>query len=62
MTIHIELTPDEERVLLEQARLSGRDPAQYAHDIIRGHVSRAQGSASAAGKPPGPRFLGVLRT
>jgi hypothetical protein len=46
MTIHIELTPDEERVLLEQARLSGRDPAQYAHDIIRGHVSQAQGSAT----------------
>jgi hypothetical protein len=47
MTIPIELTPDEERLLREQARLCGRDPAQYAHDIIRGHVSRAEGSASA---------------
>jgi hypothetical protein len=45
MTIHIELTPDEERALLEQARLSGRDPAEYAHDIIRSHVSPAQDSA-----------------
>jgi hypothetical protein len=47
MTIHIELTPDEERALLEQARLSGRDPAQYVRDIVRGHVSRAQASATA---------------
>jgi hypothetical protein len=47
VTIRIDLTPDEERALLEQARLSGRDPAQYAHDIIRGYVSQAQGAASA---------------
>ena len=47
MTIPIELTPDEERLLLEQARLRGRDPAQYAHDIIRGHVFRGQASTSA---------------
>jgi hypothetical protein len=47
MTIHIELTPDEERVLLEQARLSGRDPVQYARDIIRGHVTQVRGSATA---------------
>ncbi len=47
MTIPIELTPDEKRVLLEQACLSGRDPAQSPHDLIRGHVSQEQGPASA---------------
>ena len=47
MTIHIELTPDEERLLLEQARMSGQNPAQYVQDIIRGHVAQKQGSASA---------------
>lgn len=46
MTILIQLTPEEERVLLEQARSSGRDPTQYAHDIIRGHVARNRGPAS----------------
>ena len=44
MTIHIELTPDEERVLLEQARLSGQDPVQYAREIIRERISQANGS------------------
>jgi hypothetical protein len=38
MTIQIELEPDEERALLERARLNGRDPAQYARQIIRDHV------------------------
>lgn len=46
MTIHIVLTPEEERVLMEQASQRGRDPTQYAHDIIRGHVARRQASAS----------------
>jgi hypothetical protein len=40
MTIHIELGPDEERALLEQARLSGRDPVQYAQQIIREQIKR----------------------
>jgi hypothetical protein len=38
MTIHIELKPEEERVLIERARLSGRDPVQYAQQIIRDHI------------------------
>jgi hypothetical protein len=38
MTIHIELKPEEERVFLEHARLSGRDPARYARQIIRDHI------------------------
>ncbi|MFI5455687.1 MAG: hypothetical protein ACHRXM_09575 [Isosphaerales bacterium] len=38
MTIHIELKPDEERAFLERARLSGRDPVQYAQQIIRDHI------------------------
>lgn len=38
MTIHIELRPEEERALLERARLSGRDPVQYAQQIIRDHI------------------------
>jgi hypothetical protein len=35
MTLNIELKPDEERALLERARLSGRDPAQYVQKLIR---------------------------
>jgi hypothetical protein len=38
MTIPIELRPEEERALLERARLSGRDPVQYAQQIIRDHL------------------------
>jgi hypothetical protein len=37
MTIHIELEPEEERAFLERARLSGRDPVEYARQIIRDH-------------------------
>jgi hypothetical protein len=48
MTIDIELTPDEERILLEQARLSGQDPAQYAREIVRGRISQASSSAPSA--------------
>jgi hypothetical protein len=38
MTIHVELRPDEEQAFLERARLSGRDPARYAEQIIRAHI------------------------
>jgi hypothetical protein len=38
MTIHIQLKPDEERAFLERARLSGRDPARYTREIIRGYI------------------------
>jgi hypothetical protein len=61
MTINIELTPDEERALLERARLSGREPAQYAQQIIRNHISTSsegtiQEGASAA-KPTPEDFI-----
>jgi hypothetical protein len=39
MTIDVELKPDEERAFLERARLSGRDPARYAQQIIRDHLA-----------------------
>ena len=42
MTIHIKLKPDEERALRERARLTGQDPAQYAHEIIRDHIGRGE--------------------
>lgn len=38
MTLHIELKPDEEKALLERARLSGRDPADYVRRLIRDHI------------------------
>jgi hypothetical protein len=38
MTIHIELNPEEERALLERARLSGRDPVQYVQKLVRDHI------------------------
>jgi hypothetical protein len=38
MTLKIELGPEEEKALCEQARLSGREPEQYARQIIRDHI------------------------
>jgi len=38
MNIKIELRPEEERALLERARVSGRDLAGYIHQILRGHL------------------------
>ena len=49
MTIHIELKPEEERALLEQARLSGRDPEQYVQKLIRDHIQAAP-EANARGE------------
>jgi hypothetical protein len=56
MTINIELKPDEERALLERARLSGRDPTQYVQKLIRDDIqapARPSGrdEASAEGAP-----------
>jgi len=42
MTINIELRPDEERALLERARVSGRDLAGYIHQILRGHLRTSE--------------------
>jgi hypothetical protein len=54
MTINIELKPDEERALLDRARLSGRDPAQYVQKLIRDDIqailrSSGRDEASAEG-------------
>ena len=38
MTIQIELKAEEERAFLQRRRQSGRDPAQYAQQIIRDHI------------------------
>jgi hypothetical protein len=38
MTINIELRPDEERVLLERARQSGRDVSEYVHLVLKEHI------------------------
>lgn len=38
MTIQIELEPEEEQILLEQARMSGRDPALYVRQVLRDHL------------------------
>ena len=38
MAINIELQPDEERALLERARMSGRDLAGYIHQLLQGHL------------------------
>jgi len=44
MTIRIELKPDEERALRERARSAGRDPVQYAHEVIRDHIGQKEGA------------------
>jgi hypothetical protein len=41
MTLKIELNPEEEKALREQARRNGRDPEQYARQIIRDHIGVA---------------------
>jgi hypothetical protein len=38
MTIEIELRPDEERALLERARMSGRDLAGYVRQLLESHL------------------------
>jgi hypothetical protein len=38
MTINIELQPDEERALLERARMTGNDLAGYIHQLLQGHL------------------------
>lgn len=38
MTINIELGPEEERALLERARMSGRDLAGYVRRILQEHI------------------------
>jgi hypothetical protein len=38
MTINIELKPDDERALLERARVSGCDLAGYVHHVLERHL------------------------
>src|SRR5689334_13927836 len=47
MTIKIELRPDEERVLREHARRSGRDLADYVHGVLQTHIQQAEGTDEA---------------
>jgi hypothetical protein len=47
MTINIHLEPDEERAILERARLCGRDPAQYVQQLIRDHIQHGPSPGSA---------------
>jgi hypothetical protein len=51
MTIQIELKPDEEQAFLERARLSGRDPALYAQQIIREYIASPPHETEPA-RPP----------
>jgi hypothetical protein len=51
MTINIELQPEEERALLERARISGRDLAGYIHQLLQGHLRTPK---SASDEPEGP--------
>ena len=41
MTIHITLTPEEERKLGELARAQGKDPASHAHDVVAAYLNGA---------------------
>ena len=45
MTINIELPPEEEEVLLERARVSGRDLASYIKEIIQDHIEHGDAIA-----------------
>ena len=38
MTITIELRPDEEQVLRERARTSGRELPDYVHQVLEDHI------------------------
>jgi hypothetical protein len=41
MSIHITLTPDEERRLTELARARGQDAATHAHDVVIAYINGA---------------------
>ena len=45
MTINIELRPEEERVLRERARQSGRDVSEYVHLVLKEHIEGAKSFA-----------------
>ena len=41
MSIHITLTPEEERKLATLARARGKDPATHAHDVVAAYLNGA---------------------
>jgi hypothetical protein len=54
MTINIDLGPDEERALLDRARLSGSDLAGYIQTLLKRHLEgadRDHGQRAAAEGP-----------
>lgn len=56
MSIHIELEPEEEQALLDQARVSGHNLAGYIHQVLRDHLRIRRksicGDRSRNGGPP----------
>ncbi|MGP0067100.1 MAG: hypothetical protein ACLQGP_26340 [Isosphaeraceae bacterium] len=42
MTIHISLTPDQERTLEELARQSGKEPSAYALGVLTAYLNGAR--------------------
>ena len=46
MSIHITLTPEEERRLTELARARGKDPAAHAHDAVTAYLNGADQRAT----------------
>jgi hypothetical protein len=41
MSIHLALTPEEERKVAELARVRGKDPATHAHDVVTTYLNGA---------------------
>ncbi len=57
MAINIELGPDEERVLSERARGSGRDVTEYVHQVLQDHIRATGQDERAAETVPIPDDL-----
>jgi hypothetical protein len=45
MTIKIDLRPEEEKALLERARLTGRDLGAYVHKVLQEHIQTPEPGA-----------------
>ncbi len=46
MSIHIALTPEAERKLVELACARGKDPATHAHDVVSAYLNGADQSGT----------------
>ncbi len=55
MSIHITLTPEEERKLAELARVRGKDPAAHAHDVVAAYLNGADQKAQSRSRRSSPR-------